>query len=194
MLRIIKLENTLLNLIHRKNLIKSRLYLLFARDAFNFIGKKTTIELPIKIWSPLSIYIGNNVFIGQGSWLETIAPEVSVTKLKIMDGVSISGYITITAAKSVTIEENVLIAKNVHISDHSHDFSDTQVPIKHQGITTPKPVSIGEGSWIGQGAIICPGTKIGKNCVIGGNSVVKGDIPDYTLAAGSPAKVIRSLK
>ncbi|GAB1418913.1 acetyltransferase [Bacteroidales bacterium] len=55
-------------------------------------------------------------------------------------------------------------------------------------------VHIGEGSWIGAGSVVIPGVKIGKWCVIAAGSVVTKDIPDYSLAAGNRAKVIKSLK
>jgi maltose O-acetyltransferase len=57
-----------------------------------------------------------------------------------------------------------------------------------------KPVIIGDDCWIGGGAIICPGVTIGNRCVIGAGSVVTKDIPDDSLAAGNPAKVIRKIE
>ena len=54
-----------------------------------------------------------------------------------------------------------------------------------------RPVSIGDGSWIGHGAVVLPGSRIGRHVTIGANSVVSGDIPDFSVAVGSPARVIR---
>jgi acetyltransferase-like isoleucine patch superfamily enzyme len=56
-----------------------------------------------------------------------------------------------------------------------------------------KPVRIGAGSWLGHGTVVLPGTTIGRHVVIGANSVVRGDVPDFCIAAGNPAKVIRHL-
>ncbi|MEO6802231.1 MAG: DapH/DapD/GlmU-related protein, partial [Granulicella sp.] len=53
-------------------------------------------------------------------------------------------------------------------------------------------VEIGEGTLIGMGTMVLPNVRIGKRCVIGANSVVTSDIPDYSIAAGSPARVIRT--
>ena len=55
-------------------------------------------------------------------------------------------------------------------------------------------VSIGVGSYIGINAVIVVNMKIGKHCVIGDNSVVTKDVPDYCVAVGSPAKVIKNIK
>jgi acetyltransferase-like isoleucine patch superfamily enzyme len=52
-------------------------------------------------------------------------------------------------------------------------------------------VVIGDGSWLGHGAVVLPGVTIGKHVVIGANSVVTKDIPDFSVAVGSPARVIR---
>ena len=99
---------------------------------------------------------------------------------------------TISAAKQIVIGESVLLARNVYISDHGHAFDDVSRPIMAQGITIPAPVFIGSGTWIGQNAVILPGTVIGKNCVIGANSVVNRSVPDFTVAVGVPARLLKT--
>ena len=54
-----------------------------------------------------------------------------------------------------------------------------------------RPPEVGEGSWIGARVTLLPGVKIGRYCVIGAGAVVTKDIPDYAVAAGVPARVIR---
>ena len=54
----------------------------------------------------------------------------------------------------------------------------------------PAPVRIGRGSWIGDHATVLRGSTIGEFCMIGANSVVRGDIPDRSVAVGSPARVV----
>jgi acetyltransferase-like isoleucine patch superfamily enzyme len=78
----------------------------------------------------------------------------------------------------------------VYITDQNHGYERIDVPISMQ--TQPeKMVTIGEGSWIGAGSVILPGSNIGKHVAIGANSVVTGVIPDYSVAVGSPARVIK---
>ena len=55
------------------------------------------------------------------------------------------------------------------------------------------PVTIGDNVWIGGNVVICPGVTIGSNCVIGAGSVVTKDVPDWTVAAGNPCRVIRKI-
>ena len=88
------------------------------------------------------------------------------------------------------IEESVLTADRVYISDNIHGYEDVSIPIKNQPIVQKGTVTIGSGSWIGENVSIL-GASIGKHCVIGANSVVTRNIPDYSVAIGSPARVIK---
>jgi acetyltransferase-like isoleucine patch superfamily enzyme len=81
----------------------------------------------------------------------------------------------------------------VFISDNDHSYSDLDLPIIQQPIKFKKNVSIGSGSWIGENVCII-GASIGRNCVIGANSVVTKDVPDFSVVAGNPAKVIKTIE
>ena len=67
------------------------------------------------------------------------------------------------------------------------------LPISQQ-VMPERPVSIGDGSWLGHGTVVLPGAAIGRHVVIGANSVVTGHIPDYSVAAGVPARVIKTMR
>jgi virginiamycin A acetyltransferase len=91
----------------------------------------------------------------------------------------------------VHLERDVLIAAGVHIPSGgaTHDFSDLTVPIRsqphHRSI-----VRIGRGSWIASACIVM--ADVGRDTVVGAGSVVTRPLPAYVVAAGSPARVIRS--
>ncbi|MCB0802635.1 MAG: acyltransferase [Flavobacteriales bacterium] len=93
----------------------------------------------------------------------------------------------------IVIENDVLLGPNVSIYSSTHNFDDTSIPIKDQGYNVSS-VLLKKGCWIGVNSVILPGVTIGQNAVIGANSVVTKDVPDYTIAAGSPAREIRNLK
>jgi acetyltransferase-like isoleucine patch superfamily enzyme len=90
----------------------------------------------------------------------------------------------------VTIENDVLLATGVHVPSGAmtHGIGDVTQPIREQEGARVR-VRIGEGTWVGSAAIIL--ADVGKHCVIGAGAVVTTPIPDYAIAAGVPAKVIR---
>lgn len=94
----------------------------------------------------------------------------------------------------IVIEDDVLLGPSIQIYTSQHRFSNPDISIIDQGIEEPKPVVIKKGAWIGAGVIILQGVTIGTNAVVGAGSVVTKDIPDHTLAVGSPARVIKDLK
>lgn len=90
----------------------------------------------------------------------------------------------------VKIGDNCFIAPNVAIYTAGHPIHpDTRNSGYEYGIS----VTIGDNVWIGGNTVICPGVNIGNNVVIGAGSVVTKDIPDMTVAAGNPCRVIRKI-
>lgn len=118
-------------------------------------------------------------------------------KLHFGKNVQINDYVHFVAMDNITIGDNVLMASHIFISDNSHgsykgsefDSNPTIPPIQREYYTAP--IYIGDNTWIGEGVIIMPGVTIGKGCVIGAHSIVNKNIPDYSVAVGSPAKVVR---
>ena len=112
-------------------------------------------------------------------------------ELIIGNNVSIGRFSSIGCANKIVIEDNVTLAPHVHITDRNHGYEDINTPIWRQPIVCPGPVVIGESTWLGYGVQVMPGVRIGCHCVIGAGSIVTKDIPDYSVAAGVPAKVIK---
>ena len=129
--------------------------------------------------------------IEEGTWLASMPlTGIKSPRLEIKDGCSLGHFNHVYATQEIIIEENVLTADKVYISDNLHSYQNINIPIKSQSILQNGKVRIGSGSWIGENACIL-GVIIGKQCVIGANSVVTKDIPDYSVAVGIPAKVIK---
>lgn len=152
-------------------------------------GKNVTIR-KADISGPHNITIDDNVYIGSYGWLFAIPLTGSICSLRIKKGCSIGRFCHICATNSIVIDENVLIAERVYLTDNLHAYEDINIPIIKQPIIQKKEVVIGEGSWLGENVCII-GAKIGKHSVIGANSVVTHDIPDYCVAVGAPAKIIK---
>jgi acetyltransferase-like isoleucine patch superfamily enzyme len=90
----------------------------------------------------------------------------------------------------VSIGNDVIFAQNVVASGLNHEYKDVSTPIHKQSVTTAK-ITVGDGSWIAANVVLTAGVTIGKQCVIAAGSVVTKDVPDFTVAAGNPAKPIK---
>lgn len=90
----------------------------------------------------------------------------------------------------VEIGNDVILGQNIVLSGLNHNYQDIKKPIRQQGVSVAT-IFIGDESWIGANSIITTGVSIGKHSVIGGGSVVTQSVPDYSIAVGNPAKVIK---
>jgi len=97
--------------------------------------------------------------------------------------------LTIIDVCKVFIGDNVLLGPNVIISTAAHPID----PIERQKTEYGASISIGNNVWVGGNVTILPGVKIGYNCVVGAGSVVTREIPNNSVAVGSPCRVIRSI-
>ena len=145
---------------------------------------------PFRIDGASAINIGAGTVMQRGGWLYAVPGDNSIPAMCIGAG-CVFGYANhFTAVSKVTIGNNVLTANNVYISDNIHAYEDVSLPIIKQPVVFKGEVVIGDGCWIGENACII-GASIGRNSVIGANAVVTHDIPEYSVAVGAPAVVIR---
>lgn len=170
--------------------LRWRLFFLFNKIIFKEFGKKSVIISSLKVEGYDKIEIGENVYVGYKSWIAAVPINSGECELKIGSGSRIGNFNHIYATESIIIGENVLTADHVYISDNLHNYNDILVPILKQSIKQIETVNIGDGTWLGENVCVL-GVKIGKNCVVGANSVVTKDIPDYSVAVGAPAKIIK---
>jgi acetyltransferase-like isoleucine patch superfamily enzyme len=165
---------------------------LLASGGFAQFGRRTVLEPPIRLSGEGSMRIGDDVYVGAGSWLQVLDGSEATVALEIGDGTNIVGACVISAARSVRVGRHVLMARNVYIADHMHGFEDQALPVIKQGIDRVRAVEICDGAWLGENVVIGPGVRIGVGAVVGANAVVLSDVPDYAVAAGVPARLIRS--
>lgn len=155
------------------------------------LGKSVILSSPLRVDKKKFISIDDYTYIGYYAWLgATPSTGADICNLSIGANCAIGNFNHIYATESIIIEDNVLTADKVYISDNIHAYNDILKPIKDQKILQKKHVVIGSGSWIGECTSII-GASIGKHSVIGANSVVTHDIPPFSVAVGSPAKVIK---
>lgn len=134
--------------------------------------------------------MGDNCFVGHDVIIER--HHYLWGTIKIGNNVLMSKHTFIDYSGEVIINDNVLLANGVIIETHDHEiFSNPNVSVKK---AIPTKLVIGEGAMVGSHAIILPSCHyIGKNARIGAGAVVTKDIPDYAVAVGIPAKVVKVL-
>ena len=154
----------------------------------------------IIMWPPVTIFNERYIRIGEGTM---IGPHVALSAgmvpgqecitdpvVSIGDRCLIGRGSGIVGHLSVTIGNDVWTGHNVYITDQNHGYEDVHRPISAQS-QPERAVSIGDGSWLGYGTVVLPGVTIGRHVAVGANSVVTRDLPDYCVAVGAPARVVR---
>lgn len=170
---------------------RRKLYYLRNHRRFAYLAANAMLQRQLRTDGKENISIGDHVIVQKMTWLAAIPlTGSSECKLKIGAGTIIGHFNHIYATRSIIIGTNVLIADKVYITDNLHGYQNPDLPILAQPIKQLQSVSIGNDSWIGENVCII-GANIGCHCVIGANSVVTHNIPDYSVAVGNPAKVIK---
>lgn len=162
----------------------------FYKACLGSIGSGTKLINPALLGSK-RIFIGSKVYINDRGWLacEPLTNNAE-PRLGIGDGTYIGRFCHIYATSKIDIGKKVLMADKVYISDNLHSYENADLPVIDQPIKQINPVVIGDGAWLGENVCVI-GASVGKNSVVGANAVVTKDIPDYCVAIGSPAIIIR---
>lgn len=157
---------------------------------FRSIGRGVKFNGWVRFEKPCrDIRIGDGSMLGVGCYF-CVDQDGGI---EIGNNVGINDFCYLTSIHRIVIEDDVRIAEFVSIRDYDHEFARVDIPISLQGLRGA-PIRIGQGSWIGRGVMVTSGVNIGKDCVIGANAVVTHDIPDLSVAAGVPARVLKSRK
>jgi acetyltransferase-like isoleucine patch superfamily enzyme len=173
--------------------IKSRWYY---PSIFGSFGKNSLLFPPAVLQYPEFIHVGKDVSIRAGARLEAVPKGAGKPNFVIGDSVNIEQNVHIVCHHRVVIERNVSVTANCAIVDTTHTFDDLPYDLKvgEQIRDDDGFVEIGEGTFLGIGCVVLPNVRIGRGCVIGANSVVTRNIPDYSVASGSPAVVTRTIR
>lgn len=171
---------------------------LWYKPHFLHIGSGSYLEKPLLISNPMYIQIGSNTSIRKGIRLEVIKPYPHrIPSLVIGSNVNIEQNVHIVCHSRLIIGSNVSITANCAIVDVTHPYQTNYGMPEKIGNTIldeDSYVEIEDGVFIGIGTIILPNVKIGKKSIIGANSVVTTNIPPYSIALGSPARVIKQYR
>lgn len=170
-----------------------KIHYFLAKRFYGAFGKGSILIHPFMIYNRKNIFIGKNVFFRNGLRIEPITKHDNQRfnpKIIIEDNVHAEQCCQIICTNKVHIEKGVVLSSYVYISDTKHTFNDMEKNVLRQDLISSQ-IKIGEGSFLGIGVKVICGVSIGKHVVIGANSVVTKDIPDYCMAVGTPAQIIK---
>lgn len=164
------------------------------RDKLKFkkVGKNLIITPPYILRGAENINIADNVTLLPGLRMMTFKEKVNCScSISIGAGCYFCYRLTLLAGADISIGKNVLIGSDVSIVSYNHGVCpESKIPYKDQNLI-PKAIRIGDNCWIGDKVVITAGAIIGNGCVIGAGSIVTKEIPDFCVAVGSPARVIK---
>ena len=131
------------------------------------------------------IVIGDGVFLGRNSILSCKNGDITLE-----DDVNIGFNSYIFSASSVVLEKEALVAAYCYFVGGGHKFDNPEVAVLRQERTS-EGIRAGAGTWFGAGSTILDGVTVGRRAIVGAGSVVNGDVPEYAIHAGAPARFIR---
>jgi acetyltransferase-like isoleucine patch superfamily enzyme len=132
--------------------------------------------------------VGPHAYFEPHVWLTSEAGRISIG-----GGTLLNIGVMIAAVDEVSIGEHCMFANGCVVTDGNHRFDDLDKPVPWQGFTSKGPVRIGDNVWFGAHVVVTTGVTIGRRAVIGANSVVTQDIPEFAIAAGAPARVLKEI-
>jgi acetyltransferase-like isoleucine patch superfamily enzyme len=133
--------------------------------------------------------VGAGTLFEPGVWI-TLGPDARV---RIGEGTFLNLGVMVAAHTLVEIGDHCMFANGCFVTDANHRFDDPDRPVPWQGFSSKGPTRVGDNVWCGANVVVTSGVTIGERCVIGANSVVTEDVPAFSIAAGAPAKVLRTI-
>lgn len=153
------------------------------------IGSNVVIDdqccLDAKGTDNTGIEIGDGVFIGRNTILSCKNGDI-----RIDDRANIGFNCEIFSASRVRVGRAVLMAAYTYLVGGDHLYDRTDIPVLDQG-RTARGIEVDDHVWLGTHVVVTDGTRIGRDAIIGAGAVVTGEVPEYAIAVGIPAKVVR---
>lgn len=167
---------------------RPRWYIRLLAPIYQYRGQRSKIYWSVRMDTPPY----RRFWLGRKSVIESYCCiNNAVGDVTIGDNTRIGIHCTLIGP--VCIGNNVNLAQGITVTALNHNFADTNRRIDEQGIST-NPVMIGDDVWIGANAVILPGVTIGRHVVVAAGAVVTKDVPEYSVVAGVPAKVIKEVR
>jgi acetyltransferase-like isoleucine patch superfamily enzyme len=134
--------------------------------------------------------VGPHTLFEPHVWITAPSPA----RVVIGEGCFLNIGVMVASVELVEIGDHCMFANGCFVTDGNHRFDDAAKPVTWQGFTSKGPTKIGDNVWCGANVVITSGVTVGHRSVIGANSVVTRDLPPFSIAAGSPARVLRTVE
>lgn len=131
------------------------------------------------------ISIGSGVFVGRNTILSCKNGDIVLE-----DRANLGFNVEIFSAARVRVGKSVLIAAYTYLVGGDHLYDRVDLPVLDQG-RTAKGIDIGDHAWLGAHVVVTDGARVGRDAIVGAGAVIVGEVPEFCIAAGVPAKVIR---
>jgi acetyltransferase-like isoleucine patch superfamily enzyme len=131
------------------------------------------------------IQIGTGVFVGRNTILSCKNGDILID-----DHANLGFNCEIFSASRVRVGKSILMAAYTYLVGGDHLYDRVDVPVLEQG-RTARGIDIGDGVWLGTHVVVTDGSTVGRDAIIGAGAVVVGHVPEFAIATGIPAKVIR---
>lgn len=168
-----------------------------------FVGAENLIinGTPVHFIGGKHIHIGKSVTLGHDAELIAVyqwenCKQTFTPQIVLGDNVVIAPYTRIGCTNKVEIGDWTTTGQHVYITDHTHgdvSYEQLNLPPRHRPLYSKGPVKIGAYVHLGEDCCIMPGVTIGDHSIIGAGSIVTHDVPPYSIAAGNPAKVLKTV-
>ena len=156
------------------------------------VGRKVAFGKDPEFYGVSGYSIGDGVNVGRRARLETHRTERGQAQLTIGSGTHIGNDFHAGAALRVLIGRNCMIASGCTVLDHDHDFANPFDARQSREGVLAAPTVIEDSVFLGERTTVLKGVRIGNGCVVAAHSVVTHDLPPLTMAAGAPARPIRT--
>ncbi len=181
----------------------------FYRGLFKSVGSSAIFGKGVVLRHPGKISLGDRVAIDDYTLLDasgagkhiSLGDSVIISRncviqgktgfVEIGDKTDIGCNTVISSCAGISIGKSVLIAGNCYIGGGRYVSDRLDIPMMEQGVYSKGKVVIKDGTWLGAGATVLDGVQVGEGCIVGAGAVVTKDLPDYAIAVGVPAKVIK---
>lgn len=165
---------------------------------FGHAGRGVALGARVRVHGAGRIHIEDGVVIAddvtlraQTAYPWTSPPQAFAPEMVLKRGCFINAYTQIACARRVVVGADTMIAEGCFIADNNHGYADPGRSPKAQPLDLPGEVVIGDDCWIGAHVCVVGNVHLGRHCVVGAHSVVTGDLPEFCVAVGAPARIVK---